>query len=143
MSSGGDDDERRVKRRHDPNAPRQKQPSRRGTGRNALVGRGTRAGNSSGAARARGSRDDVFHEETLQRAGRVIPPDACPHTPPHIQDYDSSYMVKYSEDVMERRTDDTRPHQVVNYKGKRKVVEEAREEDPFEQPKDLGIDYRF
>ena len=38
---------------------------------------------------------------------------------------------------------DTRPHPMLNYAGKLKIVEEARENNPYEQPKDLGIDYRF
>ena len=37
----------------------------------------------------------------------------------------------------------TRAHSVINYAGKQKLVEEARENNPYEQPKDLGIDYRF
>ena len=32
---------------------------------------------------------------------------------------------------------------VLNYAGKQKMVKEARENNPFEQPKDLGVDYRF
>ena len=32
---------------------------------------------------------------------------------------------------------------MVNYAGKPKMVEEARENNPYEQPKDLEIDYRF
>ena len=38
---------------------------------------------------------------------------------------------------------DTRAHPVLNYAGKLKMVEEARENNPYEQPKDLEIDYRF
>ena len=38
---------------------------------------------------------------------------------------------------------DTRHHPMLNYAGKLKMVEEARENNPYEQPKDLGIDYRF
>ena len=32
---------------------------------------------------------------------------------------------------------------VLNYAGKLKMVEEARENNPYEQPKDLKIDFRF
>ena len=32
---------------------------------------------------------------------------------------------------------------MLNYAGKLKMVEEARENNPYEQPKDLEIDYRF
>ena len=38
---------------------------------------------------------------------------------------------------------DTRPHPMLNYVGKLKMVEEARENNPYEQRKDLDIDYRF
>lgn len=75
--------------------------------------------------------------------GHVIPPSTCPTTPPHIEDYDSSYMVDYIEEVLDRRPNDTRRHPVINYMGKHKAVEEARDENPYEVPKDQGIDYRF
>ena len=42
-----------------------------------------------------------------------------------------------------RRLADTCAHPIINYMGKQKLVEEARENNPYEQPKDLGIDYRF
>ena len=42
-----------------------------------------------------------------------------------------------------RRPVDTRPHPVLNYAGKLKMVKEARENNPYEQSKDLKIDYRF
>ena len=42
-----------------------------------------------------------------------------------------------------RRPIDTRAHPVLNYAKKLKMVEEARENNPYEQPKDLEIDYRF
>ena len=32
---------------------------------------------------------------------------------------------------------------MLNYAGKQKMVEEARENNPYEQPKDLGVDYIF
>ena len=38
---------------------------------------------------------------------------------------------------------DTHPHLKLNYTGKLKMVEEARENNPYEKPKDLGIDYMF
>ena len=38
---------------------------------------------------------------------------------------------------------DTRAHPMLNYAGKLKMVEEARKNNPYEQPKDLGVDYRF
>ena len=38
---------------------------------------------------------------------------------------------------------DSRAHPVINYVGKKKMAEEARDENPYEQPKDLRVDYRF
>ena len=38
---------------------------------------------------------------------------------------------------------DTRAHPMLNYAGKLKIVEEACENNPYKQPKDLEIDYRF
>ena len=42
-----------------------------------------------------------------------------------------------------RRLVDTRAHPVLNYVGKLKMVEEACENNPYEQPNDLEIDYMF
>ena len=42
-----------------------------------------------------------------------------------------------------RRPVDNRTHPVLNYVRKQKMVEETRENNPYEQPKDLGVDYRF
>jgi len=96
MSSGGDD-ERRVKRKHD--APREKPLSRHGRG----------ATGSSGVARDRGSRDEqIQQEEALERARRVIPPDGCSETTPHLDEFDPSYLRDYDEDVVEKRANDTR-----------------------------------
>ena len=85
----------------------------------------------------------IQDEENLERAGRTIPPGACPDTPPHLEEFDRSYIREYSEDVVMRRPIDTCNHLVLNYVGKLKMVEEAHESNPYEQPKDLGIDYRF
>ena len=79
----------------------------------------------------------------MERARRVIPPDACPDSPPHLDEFDPSYLRNYDEDVVERRANDTRHHPVVDYMGKQKMVEEAREENPYLVSKDLGVDYRF
>ena len=76
-------------------------------------------------------------------AGHTIPPGACQDTPPHLEEFDRSYIREYSEDVVMRRPNDTRAHFVLNNAGKLKMVEEARENNPYEQPKDLEIDYRF
>ena len=45
--------------------------------------------------------------------------------------------------MVERRENDTHHHPVVDYMGKQKMVEEAREENPYLVSKDLGVDYRF
>ena len=79
----------------------------------------------------------------MERAGRVIPHDACLETPPHIDEFDPSYIRNYDDDVVEKRAIDTRQHPVVDYMGKQKMVEEAREEKLYLVLKDLGVDYRF
>ena len=79
----------------------------------------------------------------MERAGRVIPPDACLETPPHLDEFDPSYIKNYDEDVVEKRANDTRQHLVLDYMSKQKAVEEAREENPYLVSKDLGVDYRF
>ena len=42
-----------------------------------------------------------------------------------------------------RRPADTRAHPVLNYARKLKMVKEAHENNPYEHPKDLGVDYMF
>ena len=79
----------------------------------------------------------------MERAGQIIPPGACPDTPPHLEEFDRGYIRDYPEEVIIRHPADTRAHPVINYAGKQKLVEEAHENNPYEQPKDLGIDYRF
>ena len=80
----------------------------------------------------------IQEEENLERAGRTIPPGACPDTPSHLKEFDRSYIREYSEEVIMRRPIDTRAHPVLNYARKQKMVEEARENNPYEQIKDLG-----
>ena len=82
-------------------------------------------------------------EEDLYRASHTIPPSACLDTPPHLEEFDRAYIIKYPKDMIMRRPVDTRAHLVLNYVGKQKMVEEAHENNPYEQPKDLGVDYRF
>ena len=60
------------------------------------------------------------------RAGCTIPLGACPVTPPYLEEFDRSYIREYSEDVVMRCPIDTRPHPVLNYVGKLKMVEDAR-----------------
>ena len=60
----------------------------------------------------------IQEEKNLERAGCTIPPGACPDTPPHLEEFDRSYIREYSEDVVMRHPVDTRPHPVLNYAGK-------------------------
>ena len=60
-------------------------------------GHGRTTGGSSSAAgrdtaRDRGKRDQMIQEENLERAGRTIPLGACPDTPPHLEEFDRSYI---------------------------------------------------
>ena len=79
----------------------------------------------------------------MERAGHTIPPGACLDTPPHLEEFDRGYIREYSTEVIMKRPIDTRAHPVLNYAGKLKMVEEERENNPYEQPKDLEIDYMF
>ena len=79
----------------------------------------------------------------MERADRTIPPGACPNTPHHIEEFDRGYIREYSEEVIMRHPIDTRANPVLNYAGKLKMVEEARENNLYEQQKDLEVDYRF
>ena len=85
----------------------------------------------------------IQEEENLERAGGTIPPGACPDTPPHLEEFDRGYIRDYPEEVIMRRLADTHVHPMINYAGKQKLVEEAHENNPYEQPKDLGINYMF
>ena len=100
-------------------------------------GHGRTTGDSSSAAgrdiaRDRGRRDQMIQEEeNLERAGHTIPLDACLDTPPYLKEFDQSYIREYSEDVVMRHPIDTRAHPVLNYAGKLKMVEKARENNPY------------
>ena len=80
--------------------PWDKQMPRRGHGR-------TIGGNISATGRDvasdRGRRDQMIQEENLERASRTIPLGACLDTPPHLEEFDRSYIREYSEDVVMRR----------------------------------------
>ena len=87
MSSGCDDD-RKGKRKM--TEPRDKQMPHRGRGR-------TTGGSSSAigryVTRDRGRRDQMIQdEENLERASCTIPLGACPDTPPHLEEFDRSYI---------------------------------------------------
>ena len=68
----------------------------------------------------------------MERAGRTIPPGACPDTPPHLEEFDRGYIKEYSEEVILRHPVDTCAHPMLNYAGKLKMVEEAHENNPYE-----------
>ena len=115
-----------------------KDPPHHGHGRTTG---GSSSASARGAARDKGRRDQMI-QENLERVGCTIPPGACPDTP-HLKEFDKAYITKYPEEVIVRRLVDTRAHLVLNYVGKQKMVEESCENNPYEQPKDLGVDYRF
>ena len=49
----------------------------------------------------------IQDEENLERASHTIPPGACPDTPPHLEEFDRSYIREYSENVVMRHPVDT------------------------------------
>ena len=103
--------------------PWDKQMPHHGHGR-TIGGSGSAVGRD--IARDRGRRDQMIQEEeNLERAGRTIPPGACPDTPPHLKEFNRSYIREYYEDVVMRRPVDTRAHPMLNYAGKLKMVEKA------------------
>ena len=71
----------------------------------------------SGDASDRGRRDQLI-QENLERAGRTIPPSACPDTPPHLEEFDRGYIREYPKEVIVRCLVDTRALPVLNYAGK-------------------------
>ena len=73
---------------------------------------GPQGGSSSAAgrdvARDRGRRDQMIQdEENLERARHTIHPGACLDTPPHLEEFDRSYIREYYEDVVMRHPTDT------------------------------------
>ena len=68
----------------------------------------------------------------MERAGRTIPLGACPDTPPHLEEFDRGYIREYFVEVIMRCPVDIRAHPVLNYVGKLKMVEKARENNPYE-----------
>ena len=96
----------------------------------------TTGGSSSVAGRDvagnRGRRDQMIQEENLERASHSIPLGACPDTPPHLEEFNRSYIREYYKDVVMRRPIDTHAHLMLNYAGKLKMVEEARENNLYE-----------
>ena len=85
----------------------------------------------------------IQEEENLERVGHTIPSSACQNTPPYLEEFDTAYITEYPEEVLMRHLVDNHAHPILNYAGKQKMVEEACENNPYEQPKDLGVDYGF
>ena len=110
--------------------PHDKKIPHRGCGR--TIG-GSSSAVGRGDASDRGRRDQLIQEEeNLEMAGHTIPLGACPDTPPHLEEFDRGYIREYSEEVIMRHHVDTCAHLVLNYAGKLKMVEEARENNPYE-----------
>jgi hypothetical protein len=68
--------------------------------------------------------------------------DAIPDTLLHLTEFDGSYIRDF-EDEMMRPLDDSHQQTIMNYSKSWKLVEEARQINPYAVRKDLGIDYRF
>ena len=86
--------------------PQDKQMPRHGHGRTTG---GSNSATGRDVARDKGRRDQMIQDdENLERAGHTIPPGACPDTPPHLDEFDRSYIREYSKDVVMRRPIDTR-----------------------------------
>jgi len=86
-----------------------------------------------GDASDRGRRDQLIQEEeNLERASRTIPLGVCLDTPPHLEEFDRGYIKEYFKEVTMRRPIDTCAHPMLNYAGKLKMVEEVRENNPYE-----------
>ena len=121
MASRGEEDwrwKRKLTKPYDKQAPR--------SSRGRIAG-----GNSSATARGgvqdRARREQLIQEEEdFQRAGRTIPPGACPDTPTHLEEFDRGYIREYSKEVIMRHPVDTRAHPMLNYAGKQNV----RKKDP-------------
>jgi hypothetical protein len=69
--------------------------------------------------------------------------DAILDTPLHLTEFDGSYIRDFEDEMVMRPLDDSRQHTIMNYSKSWKLVEEARQINPYAVHKDLGIDYRF
>jgi len=131
-----EDDDRRGKRKMVES--RDKDPPHRGHGRSPAT--------SSGAA-LRGHGDRGRHEqymkddEKLEMTGRTM--DAYPNTPLHLTEFNRSYIREVDGEMLMRVPDDSHQHPVIDYSKSWKLVEEARQINPYVVGKDLGIDYIF
>ena len=118
--------------------PRDKQMPHRGHGRLA-------AANSGVAPRGHGDRGRheqyIEDEERLEMTGRTT--NAYPNTPLHLPEFDRSYIREVDGEILLRVPNDSRQHLVVDYSKSWKLVEEARQINPYVVCKDLGIVYMF
>jgi hypothetical protein len=134
MEHGNDD--RRGKRKM--KEQRDKDPPHHGRGRSTTAG-------SSAAPRGHGDRGRheqyIEDEERLEMTGCTT--DAIPDTPLHLTEFDGSYIRDFDGVMLMRAPNDSRQHPIVNYSKSWKLVEEARQINPYVVHKDLGIDYNF
>ena len=73
--------------------------------------------------------------------GRTM--DAYPNTPLHLTEFNRSYIREVDGEMLMRVPDDSHQHPVIDYSKSWKLVEEARQINPYAVLKDLDIDYRF
>ena len=130
-----------MERGNDPKGKRKIEPKRKALARR---GRGRTAGGSgTGRGDGGGSSDPFQDENSVQMIGRTIPPFACPSTPLHLDEYDSSYIREYTGEILLSQPNNSRTIRAVDYSKSWKITEEARQVNPYQQPKDNGIDFRF
>jgi len=77
----------------------------------------------------------------MEMTGRTM--DACPNTPLHLAEFDRSYIREVDGEMLMNVPDDSRQHPVIDYSKSWKLVEEARQINPYAVRQDLGIDYMF
>ena len=61
----------------------------------------------------------------------------------HLAEFDRSYIREVDREMLMKVPDDSRQHPVIDYSKSWKLVEEARQINPYAVRKDLGIDNRF
>jgi hypothetical protein len=131
-----EDDKRRGKRKM--NKLRYKDPPHCGRGRST-------AASSSATPRGLGARGRheqyIEDEERLEMTGRTT--NACPDSPLHLTEFYSAYIREFDGKMLMRAPNNSRQHPIINYSKSWKLVEEARQINPYAVRKDLDIDYRF
>jgi hypothetical protein len=60
-----------------------------------------------------------------------------------LTEFDGSYIRDFDGETLMRAPNDSRQHPIINYSKSWKLVEEARQINPYAAHKDLSIDYRF